>query len=217
MNTPGEHADDESNGTGGPRAEASGVPRRASNRRTFADPASVRLLVLDVDGVMTDGRITLDGEHPEPKTFHVRDGLAIRQWISRGGRVAIVTGRSSPAVRARAGELGIDPVIQGAGDKAVALARVLAATGIDAANAAAMGDDLPDLPMLRGVGLPLAPADAVEEVRAVAAYVTGAPGGHGAVREAIEHLMRASGAWDSVVASFDRAPADEGATNDRIG
>jgi 3-deoxy-D-manno-octulosonate 8-phosphate phosphatase (KDO 8-P phosphatase) len=213
VNTPGELADDGSNGGDAAR----GVPRRASDRRAFADPASIRLLVLDVDGVLPDGRITLDGEPPEPKTFHVRDGLAIRQWIARGGRVAVITGRSSPAVRARAGELGIDPVVQGAGDKAAALVRVLATTGIDAQHTAAMGDDLPDLPMLRGVGLPLAPADAVEEVRAVAAYVTGARGGFGAVREAIEHLMRASGAWDAVVASFDQAPADEGATNDRIG
>lgn len=196
---------------------ARGVPRRASDRRSFADPASIRLLVLDVDGVLTDGRILLDGVHPEPKTFHVRDGLAIRQWITFGGRVAVITGRSSPAVRARAAELGIDPVIQGAGDKGEALARVLAATGIEAAAAAAMGDDLPDLPLLRGVGLPLAPADAVDEVRAAAAYVTGAAGGFGAVREAIEHLMRASGAWDAVVASFDRAPIDQEVSHDGIG
>ena len=93
--------------------------------------ARVQLLLLDVDGVLTDGRITLDGRHAEPKTFHVHDGLAIRQWIARGGRVAVVTGRRSPAVLQRAEELGIDPVVQGAGDKAAALARVLAETGID--------------------------------------------------------------------------------------
>ena len=194
-----------------------GVPRSRSDRRAFSDPATVRLLVLDVDGVLTDGRITLDGRHAEPKTFHVRDGLAIRQWIARGGRVAVVTGRRSPAVLQRAEELGIDPVVQGAGDKAAALARVLAETGIDAAHAAAMGDDLPDLPLLRGVGLPLAPADAVDEVRAAAAYVTAARGGHGAVREAIEHLMRASGAWTEVVASFDRSPASEEEAHELIG
>jgi 3-deoxy-D-manno-octulosonate 8-phosphate phosphatase (KDO 8-P phosphatase) len=195
----------------------SGVPRHRSDRRRFSDPAAVRLLVLDVDGVLTDGRITLDGEHAEPKTFHVRDGLAIRQWIAHGGRVAVVTGRRSPAVLQRAAELGIDPVVQGAGDKAAALARVLAETGIDASEAAAMGDDLPDLPLLRGVGLPLAPADAVDEVRAAAAYVTAARGGFGAVREAIEHLMRASGAWAAVVASFDRSPASEEEAHERIG
>ncbi len=194
-----------------------GTPRRRAERRAFADPASIRLLVLDVDGVLTDGRITLDGEHPEPKTFHVRDGLAIRQWIVHGGRCAIVTGRSSPAVRARAAELGIGPVVQGAGDKAEALARVLAATGVPAAETAAMGDDLPDLPMLRAVGRPLAPADAVDEVRAASAWTSASPGGRGAVREAIEHLMRASGAWDAVVASFDRAPADEEDAHARIG
>ena len=200
-----------------PQETADGVPRRRSDRPAFADPASIRLLVLDVDGVLTDGRITLDGAHPEPKTFHVRDGLAIRQWITHGGRVAVVTGRSSPGVRARAAELGIDPVVQGAGDKAEALARVLAATGIPAAETAAMGDDLPDLPMLRAVGRPLAPADAVDEVRSAAAWTSASPGGHGAVREAIEHLMRASGAWDAVVASFDRAPADEEEAHARIG
>lgn len=183
------------------------MPRRRSDRIRHADPAGVRLLVLDVDGVLTDGRITLSGDGPEPKTFHVRDGLAMRQFVLAGGRIAIVTGRRSPAVTARARELDLGPVIEGSSDKAAAMERLATELRIPREQTAAMGDDLPDLPMLRGAGVPLAPADAVAEVRNAAAYVTAARGGHGAVREAIEHLMRAAGTWDAVVAGFDRTPA----------
>lgn len=187
-----------------PASHSAGAPqRRALHRVEHADPGGVRLLVLDVDGVLTDGRLRLDGRNPEPKVFHVRDGFALRQWTTTGHHVAIITGRSSPAVVARASELGIESVHQGVGDKRPVLESLQQTFGCSPAQTAVMGDDLPDLPMLRMCGYPMAPADAVAEIRNAAAYVTAARGGFGAVREGIERLMRASGAWAEVVRAFD--------------
>jgi 3-deoxy-D-manno-octulosonate 8-phosphate phosphatase (KDO 8-P phosphatase) len=158
--------------------------------------AGIRLLVLDVDGVLTDGRITYTGEGVEIKAFHVRDGSALKYWEKAGHQVAIISGRSSKAVDVRAAELGIKMVFQGIGDKRVALDRVLTATGMPAGAACAVGDDIPDLPVLRACGMAVAPADACPEVRAAAHYVTRALGGRGAVREVLELLLRAQGQWD---------------------
>jgi 3-deoxy-D-manno-octulosonate 8-phosphate phosphatase (KDO 8-P phosphatase) len=165
--------------------------------------AGVRLLVLDVDGVLTDGRITYTADGVEVKSFHVRDGSALAFWQRPGGLVAIISGRSSRAVDVRAAELGIGLVVQGAGDKLAALRGVLDATGVRSDEACAVGDDLPDLPVLRACGLAVAVADACPEVRAAADHVTHAPGGRGAVREVVELLLRAQGRWDALVASFD--------------
>ncbi|MEE2720153.1 MAG: HAD hydrolase family protein [Planctomycetota bacterium] len=165
----------------------------------------IRLLCLDVDGVMTDGRIVYDEHGVESKRFHVRDGLAIKLWRDAGHEVAIISSRSSEAVTRRAAELGVQHVHQGCRDKLTALESVSSATGIDLRHAAAMGDDLPDLPMLHAVALPIAVADAATEVRTAAALVTDTPGGHGAVREVIETLLQAQGCWDDLLSRWQTA------------
>jgi 3-deoxy-D-manno-octulosonate 8-phosphate phosphatase (KDO 8-P phosphatase) len=161
--------------------------------------AAIKLLVLDVDGVLTDGRITYTEHGVEVKSFHVRDGSGLAFWQRLGGRVAIVSGRTSKTVEVRAAELGIALVIQGAREKRPALERVLAETGLRATDACAVGDDLPDLPLMRACGLAVAVADACPDVRAAAQYVTQAAGGHGAVREVVELLLRTQGRWNELV------------------
>ena len=167
-----------------------------------ARAARVRLLLLDVDGVLTDGRIVYADDGTELKRFHVRDGSGLKFWRDAGKRAAIVSGRRSPAVDRRAAELGIAPVLQGQGDKRPAFERVLAELGLDASQVCAIGDDLPDLPVLMRAGLAVAVTDACPEVRAAADYVTAVPGGAGAVRDAIEWLMKLTGEWDGIVQSF---------------
>jgi len=168
--------------------------------------ARIELLLLDVDGVLTDGRITYTDSGEEIKAFHVRDGLGLKLWWRSGKRVGIVSGRTSPAVTRRAGELGIDTVIQGADEKLPAFRRILVETGVRPDQVCAVGDDLPDLPVLLACGLRVAVADAVSEVKRAADLVTGVPGGRGAVREAIEWLMRGQGTWQSAVTAFGSIP-----------
>jgi 3-deoxy-D-manno-octulosonate 8-phosphate phosphatase (KDO 8-P phosphatase) len=128
--------------------------------------------------------------------------MGIRIWMRLGYHVAIITGRSGDSVRHRAAELGIEHVIQASQDKAVSLDLVLTKLSLQPAQAAILGDDLPDLPMLRKAGYPMAVADAVTEVRQVAAFVTTHAGGDGAVREAVEHLLSARGRWNEAVDLF---------------
>jgi YrbI family 3-deoxy-D-manno-octulosonate 8-phosphate phosphatase len=161
--------------------------------------ATVRLLVLDVDGVLTDGSLPFSGEGQPTKTFNVRDGLGIKLLLQAGLQVALLSGRASAAVETRAAELGIPHVLLGVKDKVAALGDLLAQLGLEEGQVACMGDDLPDLEVLRRVGYPMAPADAVAEVKAVARLVTRAPGGRGAVREAAEYLLRAQGRWGTVL------------------
>jgi 3-deoxy-D-manno-octulosonate 8-phosphate phosphatase (KDO 8-P phosphatase) len=171
--------------------------------RTLAERcAAIQLLVLDVDGVLTDGRILYAGAETEIKSFHVRDGSAVAVWKREGKRAALISGRDSPAVTRRAAELGIEPVLQGTADKLAALRQILEVTGVSPQATAAMGDDLPDLPVLLNVGLAIAVADACSEVREAAHYVTRAPGGRGAVREAIELMLRCDGSWQRVVERY---------------
>jgi 3-deoxy-D-manno-octulosonate 8-phosphate phosphatase (KDO 8-P phosphatase) len=171
-----------------------------------ARAARIRLLLLDVDGVLTDGRIVYADDGTELKRFHVRDGSGLKFWRDAGKRAAIVSGRSSAAVTRRAAELGVAPVHQAQGDKLPAFERVLAEVGVSADEVCAVGDDLPDLPVLLRAGLAVAVADAAPEVRAAVDFVTAAPGGAGAVREAIEWLMKLTGEWGRVVESY-RSPA----------
>jgi 3-deoxy-D-manno-octulosonate 8-phosphate phosphatase (KDO 8-P phosphatase) len=178
--------------------------------------ARVELLVLDVDGVLTDGRIVYTAEGVEIKSFHVRDGSALAVWQAVGKQVAVVTGRTSKVVDFRAQELGIRHVRHGAGDKAAAFRELLAATGLGPEQAAAVGDDLPDLPVLRAAGLAVAVADACPEVRAAAHWVTATPGGRGAVREAVELILKHQGRWDVIVAGFQQGrPPTAGGPNGR--
>jgi 3-deoxy-D-manno-octulosonate 8-phosphate phosphatase (KDO 8-P phosphatase) len=156
---------------------------------------AVEWLVLDVDGVLTDGGIVLGSGGLESKQFHVRDGSALKQWHQAGRRTALISGRSSAAVETRARELGIGLVCQGAADKLTAFRLALAGVAALPESVCYVGDDLADLPPMRLCGLAVAVADACTEVRQQAHYVTNRPGGRGAVREVIELILRAQGAW----------------------
>jgi 3-deoxy-D-manno-octulosonate 8-phosphate phosphatase (KDO 8-P phosphatase) len=162
----------------------------------------VRFLILDVDGVLSDGRITYSDSGEELKSFHVRDGSAIKFWREAGNGVAIISGRRSSAVERRAKELGIETVLQGQSDKLEALRRLQSETQLDLSETVAMGDDLPDLPVLQSCAIGIAVADACAELREAADWMTSLPGGAGAVREAIEWLLKRQGRWQVVVDSF---------------
>ena len=160
---------------------------------------AVELLVLDVDGVLTDGSIIYSDAGQELKKFHVRDGSGLKLWHSLGKRTAIVTGRSSSVVDVRAAELLIGLVIQGAADKLAAYRQVLRDAQLSAEQVCCVGDDMPDLPLLRHCGLAVAVADACPEAKADAHYVTRAAGGRGAVREAIELILGCQGQWQKAI------------------
>ena len=163
----------------------------------------IKLLLLDIDGVLTDGAIIIDDQGRETKNFHVRDGMGIVAWKKLGLEVGVITGRPSRVTTIRCAELGIEMVEQGsASEKLVAYERVLKRTGLSDREVAFMGDDLADLPLLLRVGYPMTVADGVSEVRGVAKYVTKVPGGRGAVREAIEHLLRGMGRWEEVLEHY---------------
>ncbi len=161
--------------------------------------ARLEWLLLDVDGVLTDGRLWYGGGGERLKVFHVRDGLAVRLAQRGGLKVGALSGRASPALARRFAELGLDAVITGRSDKARAFAEFLDRHRADAARVAYAGDDLLDLPVLARCGLSFAPADAVAEVRAAADRVLAAPGGGGAVRELVELLLKARGAWPGLI------------------
>jgi 3-deoxy-D-manno-octulosonate 8-phosphate phosphatase (KDO 8-P phosphatase) len=151
----------------------------------------VRLLVLDVDGVLTDGRLFYGPKGELIKAFHVRDGYGIKQVTQAGITVAIISGRKSAAVASRARELGIRHVTQGVDDKLVALRKLAKARGVSIDACACVGDDTPDAPILEAAGLGIAVADAHPDALAAASLVTTRPGGHGAVREVCDWLMAA--------------------------
>ncbi len=165
-------------------------------------PDGIELLVLDVDGVLTDGGIILDSAGVELKRFCALDGAGIKYFQRVGKTVAILSGRTSEAVTARAAELGVGLVRQGAKVKLPVYREILAELGLDEKQAAVMGDDLPDLPMMRHCGLAIAPANAVRDVRAAAGLVTRAAGGDGAVREAVEAILKAAGLWQQIMRRY---------------
>ena len=171
----------------------------------------IRLLALDVDGVLTDNGIyvgPIDGQAVELKRFDIQDGLG--QVLLRTAEIPVVwvSGRHSEATTLRARELRVEEVLQVAGPRKLeALGSLLERRGIAWADTAFVGDDLADLPVLRRVGLPIAVANAVEEVRAIAAYVTRARGGHGAVREVVEALLKARGVWGELLERYFTEPA----------
>ncbi len=169
------------------------VPLSDSELRDRA--ARIDLLLLDVDGVLTEGRIVYANDGTEFKHFHVRDGSGLKFWQQTGKWAAIISGRSSPAVTYRARELGIDPVVQGCSDKLAAFRTMLARFGGGPERVCAIGDDLPDLPVMLRSGLAVAVADACDEVKRAAHWVAPCPGGNGAVRAAIEWLLSLRGEW----------------------
>lgn len=160
----------------------------------------VRLVVLDVDGTLTDGRIAYPGLQEEIQTFDVRDGQGLRWLIEAGITVAWITGRGCEATKRRALELGIGELLTRSGPKQVALRELQERLGITQAETASMGDDVPDLGLAAASGFFCAPADACESVREAAQVVTIARGGKGAVRELCEAILRANGLMDSIVA-----------------
>jgi YrbI family 3-deoxy-D-manno-octulosonate 8-phosphate phosphatase len=162
----------------------------------------VELLLSDVDGVLTDGGLIFDNQGIETKTFHVRDGLGIKLWRRAGYRFGVVTSRNSHIVKTRAAELSFDVLRQGVEDKLGAVQQVLQDLKLSPEQAAYIGDDLPDLPVMKYVGLAVAVADASAEVRAAADLVTKLPGGRGAVREAIEGILKSKRRWEDLIQKY---------------
>ncbi|HUF47402.1 MAG TPA: HAD family hydrolase [Vicinamibacterales bacterium] len=161
-----------------------------------ARAARVRLLLLDVDGVLTDGSIVLGTDGQELKAFFVRDGTAIVLARRAGIEVGLISGRSSDVTSRRAAELGISIVVQGEVDKGAAYDRIVEALDLTPEETAYMGDDVLDLPVLRRAGLAAAPSDAAAEVLTDVHWVSRSAGGRGAVRELVELLLDARGRWD---------------------
>jgi 3-deoxy-D-manno-octulosonate 8-phosphate phosphatase (KDO 8-P phosphatase) len=156
---------------------------------------AIRLLILDVDGVLTDGRLYFDAQGEALKVFHVRDGHGIKMAQRAGLEVAFLSGRRSDAAFHRAQELGVTRFHEGVRDKAAVLLELSAALNLAPEAVAAVADDLVDLPLMARVGLAVAVADAAPEVRAAAHWVTTLPGGRGAVREVTDLLLKAQGKW----------------------
>ncbi|MBM3336067.1 HAD hydrolase family protein [Candidatus Sumerlaeota bacterium] len=163
--------------------------------------ARIRLLVLDVDGVMSDAGIFL-GTNEEVKRYDSRDGVGTKYLIRNGVTVAVITGRESVSVTRRCAELGITHVYQRQTQKLPAFLSLVEQVGVAAEETAVMGDDLADLPMMRRAGLAVAVANAAEEVRQRADWVTRAAGGHGAIREVAEAILKAKGQWESLVERY---------------
>lgn len=164
--------------------------------------ARIEVLVVDVDGVLTDGSIVYSDQGAELKSFHVRDGSGLKIWQKAGKRSGIITGRRSTVVDVRAQELGVSLVFQGAAEKLPAYRELLTRFAVGPEQVCYVGDDVPDLPVLLNCGLPVAVADACPEVRAAAGYVTRAAGGRGAVRETVELILRCQARWDAVVDGY---------------
>jgi 3-deoxy-D-manno-octulosonate 8-phosphate phosphatase (KDO 8-P phosphatase) len=182
------------------------------NKRPIAAPIStnvarraraIRVLLVDVDGVMTDGHVWLlsqpDGSTLELKSFHSQDGAGLTILKLAGFRTGLITGRSSAAVTRRAAECGMDFVYQGVPVKIPIYEEILTRTGVHDAEVAYVGDDLPDIPVMKRVGLAVAVANAMPEVKRAAHYTTAHSGGNGAVREVVELLLKAQGRWEEMI------------------
>lgn len=167
----------------------------APDRALATAAKKVALIVLDVDGVLTDGKIVINGDGIESKNFFVRDGLAVAEAVKAGFKVAIISGRHSPVVEHRAQELKIHDVHQGVGDKLKVFEQVLEKHRLSPEQTAFMGDDVNDVAVLRAAGFPAAPADACEEAKKAAPFVSRFAGGAGAVREMVEYIMKEQKKW----------------------
>jgi len=163
-----------------------------ASRQTLRGRLSrIRLVAMDVDGVLTDGSVIYDDRGRELKCFHAHDGYGMRRAIGLGLRLAIITGRSSPVVARRANELGLSEIHQGVDDKLVVYRKLKRRYRLSDAEICYIGDDAPDLPVLAAAGVSAAPADATAEVRNAVDIVTGKPGGRGAVRELLDAILKA--------------------------
>jgi len=159
----------------------------------------ISLLLVDVDGVLTTGQVIYNDAGQETKVFDVRDGLGLRLLMEAGIKVGIITGRRSLALLHRCNNLGITLLKDGVRDKAAALESILKETGVSASHTAFVGDDLPDLPVMRRVGAPIAVGDAHDLVKQVAVWTTSCRGGRGAVREISERILKAKGEWETLI------------------
>lgn len=162
----------------------------------------IRFLVLDVDGVLTDGNIYYTTSGEELKSYNIKDGTGLKYWQRAGHSAGIITGRSSPMVMRYAEELGIKLVEMGAKAKLPAFEAMLEMAGVTPAETAVVGDDLPDLPLIARAGLGIAVSDAVPEVKDKAALITKKKGGRGAVREVIDFILKAQGRWDRIMERY---------------
>ncbi|MBK95769.1 MAG: phenylphosphate carboxylase subunit delta [Planctomycetaceae bacterium] len=162
----------------------------------------IKLILSDVDGVLTNGGITFDNNGIESKTFHIKDGLGIKMWQRAGFRFGILTARTSHIVKVRSAELGIDIVRQGFESKLPTAETLAKSMNLGLEEVCYIGDDLTDLPVIRAVGLGVAVADAVGELLESADLVTDTAGGQGAVRELIETILRSTGRWDDLVQQY---------------
>lgn len=174
------------------------------SRAIVARARKVRLLVMDVDGVLTDGRMILSERGDELKAFHAHDGVALALAKRAGLRTALVTGESSPIAKARGAKLGVDSVVLGARRKGETVDALCVQHGLPADAVAYIGDDLLDIPAMQRAGLAVTVADATATVRAAAHVVTRARGGHGAVRECVELILRAQNSWERTVDAYVR-------------
>ena len=168
---------------------------------------ALKLILSDVDGVLTDGTVLLMPDGREAKSFHIRDGLGVVLAHRVGLRTGLISGRKSEAVVRRAGELGMAIVYQGIDDKLAALREIIGAERIEPHQVAYMGDDVSDLGVMSEVGLSAAPADAPMEVRNQAFMITTTPGGHGCLREFIEAILKARGDWERAMVSVGGGPS----------
>jgi 3-deoxy-D-manno-octulosonate 8-phosphate phosphatase (KDO 8-P phosphatase) len=172
------------------------------NREAQRRLPQVAMLVMDVDGVLTNGDIVYTDAGVEEKVFDVKDGLGLRVAVTGGLQVVLVTGRLSSILQRRARDLRIKTVLQRVGDKEVAVRTLAEDSGLPLERVAFMGDDLNDRTVMRAVGVAIAPADAVPDILAEADVVTDAPGGKGAARQAVELILRAQGRWDKAVERY---------------
>lgn len=163
---------------------------------------NIELILADVDGVLTAGHIIFNNQGIETKQFHIRDGLGIRLWQRAGYEFGLITGRSSHVVKVRAAELGIDIVRQTAEDKLPVAQEIITRLNLEPSRVCYIGDDLPDVPVIRHVGLGVAVADACEEARTAAHHTTTLPGGNGAVREVIEMILKAQRRWEDLIQKY---------------
>lgn len=162
----------------------------------------IKLLALDVDGVLTDGRITYTDEGEELKSFYAKDGLGIVAALTADLKVAVITGRHSDMVQRRVQELGIPYLYENCRAKLTALQKICAEEQISLAETAYMGDDINDLAVLRNVGLAMAPSDACQDVKQIAQFISKYKGGEGAVRDGIEHILKEQSRWEAIIEAY---------------
>ncbi len=178
--------------------------KKNSGKDILKAAKNIKLVILDVDGVLTDGSIILDNEGNEFKSFHVRDGHGIKMLIKAGFKIAMITGRYSKVVERRARELGITDVYQKCFDKTVAYRHLVEKYSVSSVEVAYIGDDIVDLPLLHKSGFSVAVSDAEEEAKKAAMMITKNKGGRGAVREVCDFLLKAKGLWEGIIDEYSQ-------------